>query len=50
MVLRRGGFNLETTGISILCIELQCERAFSESCMATSLVDVTKFACELLKF
>ena len=49
MLLRRG-FNFETTGIPILYVDLQCERAFSESYMAVSFVDVTKFACESLEF
>ena len=34
----------------MLYVELRCERAFSESYMAVSLVDVTKFACESLEF
>ena len=30
--------------------QIRCERAFSESFMAASLVDVTKFACQSLEF
>ena len=44
------GFNFEATVIPILYIELRCERAFSESCMAVSFVDVTKFASKSLEF
>ena len=50
MLLRRWGFNFETTGIPILYVELRCEIAFSESYMAVSLVDITKLACESLEF
>ena len=48
--IEKWGFNFETTGIPILYVELRCERAFSESYMAVSLVDVTKFACESQEF
>ena len=48
--VEEGGFNFETNGIPILYVELRCERAFSESHMAVSFVDVTKFACESLEF
>ena len=48
-MLRRG-FSFETTDVSIRYVELQCERAYSESYMAVSVVDVTKFARELLQF
>ena len=45
-----GGFNIETTGIPILHVELLCERAFSELYIAVSCVDVTKFFCESQEF
>ena len=45
-----GGFNFQTTGIPILYVEWQCDRAFSESYTALSFVEVTNFACESLEF
>ena len=48
--VEEGGFNFETTGMPILYVKLRFEREFSESYMAVSFVDVTKFACESLKF
>ena len=48
--VEEGGFNFETTGIPILYVKLRGERVFSESYMAESFVDVTKFACESLEF
>ena len=44
------GFNFKTTCIAILYVELRCERAFSELYMVVSFIDITKFACKLLKF
>ena len=49
-VVELEGFNFETTGIPTQYVELRCERAFSESYMAVSLVDVTKLAYESLEF
>ena len=50
MLLRRG-FNFETTSIPIVYVELQCDRAFSQSYMAVSFIDIiTKLACEALEF
>ena len=47
--VEEGGFNFETTGITILYVELRRETAFSESYMAVSLIDVPKFAGESLE-
>ena len=46
------GFNFEKLVYPILhsYVELQCDRVFSESYKAVSLVDVTKFPCESLEF
>ena len=48
--VEEGDFNFKTTGIPILYVKLRYERAFSESCMAVSFGDVTKFAFELQEF
>ena len=48
--VEEGGFNFETTGVPMRYVELQCERAFSESYMAVSFVDETKLACKSLEF
>ena len=37
-----GGFNFKKTGIPILYVELRCERAFLESYMAVSFIDVQR--------
>ena len=48
-VVELEGFNFETTAIPTQYVELRCDRAFSESYMAVSLVNVTKLAYESLE-